>query len=125
MTIPESIKQFITWIQGFDHRILYNKDDVKEKFIFPMFHYLCYPEKCHHEYHLTKNKSGNYDIDYENAQIYFATDNVKQQNTDTALIFIKALEPEKTKLNDVIEQTRFYSNHFNTLFFIVSNGYKI
>ncbi|MEH2149994.1 hypothetical protein, partial [Nostoc sp.] len=31
----------------------------------------------------------------------------------------------KTKLNDVIEQTRFYSNHFNTLFFIVSNGYKI
>ncbi|MHC5735610.1 hypothetical protein [Nostoc sp.] len=125
MTIPESIKQFITWIQGFDHRVLSNKDDVKEKFIFPMFHYLSYPEKCHHEYHLTKNKPGNYDIDYENAQIYFATDNVKQQNTDTSLIFIKALEPEKTKLNDAIDQTRFYSNYFNTLFFIVSNGYKI
>ncbi|MBN3884329.1 MAG: hypothetical protein HWQ44_15540 [Nostoc sp. JL34] len=125
MTIPESIKQFITWIQGFDHRVLSNKDDVKEKFIFPMFHYLCYPEKCHNEYHFAKNKSGNYDINYENAQIYFATDNVKQQNTDTSLIFIKALEPEKTKLNDAIEQTRFYSNHFNTLFFIVSNGYKI
>ncbi|MEH2105187.1 hypothetical protein [Nostoc sp.] len=125
MTIPEPIKEFITWIQGFDYRVLSNKDDVKEKFIFPMFHYLCYPEKCHHEYHFKKNKSGNYDIDYENAQIYFATDNVRQQNTDTSLIFIKALEPEKTKLNDTIERTRFYSNHFNTLFFIVSNGYKI
>jgi hypothetical protein len=33
MTIPESIKQFITWIQGFDHQILRNEDDVIEKFI--------------------------------------------------------------------------------------------
>ncbi|MEH2284599.1 MAG: hypothetical protein V7K90_25300 [Nostoc sp.] len=125
MTIPESIKKFITWIQGFDHRILQNEDDVKEKFILPMFHYLCYPEICHREYSLKTYQSETYARNPEIAQIYFATDDVKQQNTDTSLIFVEAIEPHKTKLNDVIEQARFYSNHFKTLFFIVTNGYEI
>ncbi|ODG96179.1 hypothetical protein A4S05_02150 [Nostoc sp. KVJ20] len=125
MTIPESIKQFIKWIQGFDHHILQNEDDIKEKFIFPMFKHLCYPEKCHREYPLAKNKSGNYDINYDNAEIYFTTDDAKDQNTDTSLIFIKVIEPDKTKLNDAIEKARFYSNNFNPLFFVVTNGYII
>ncbi|MEH2026241.1 hypothetical protein [Nostoc sp.] len=125
MTIPESIKKFITWIQGFDHRILQNEDDVKEKFILPMFHYLCYPEICHREYSLKTYQSETYARNPEIAQIYFATDDVKQQNTDTSLIFVEAIKPYKTKLNDVIEQAKFYSNHFKTLFFIVTNGYEI
>ncbi|MEH1785104.1 MAG: hypothetical protein V7L23_05780 [Nostoc sp.] len=45
MTIPESIKQFIISIQGFDDPALQNEDNVKEKFILSMFHYLCYPER--------------------------------------------------------------------------------
>ncbi|MFN6481828.1 MULTISPECIES: type I restriction enzyme HsdR N-terminal domain-containing protein [unclassified Nostoc] len=125
MTIPESIKKFITWIQGFDHRILQNEDDVKEKFILPMFHYLCYPEKCHREYPLKTYQSKTHTKNPEVAQIYFATDDVGQQNTDTSLIFVETIEPRKTKLNDAIEQAKFYSNHFKTLFFIVTNGYEI
>jgi hypothetical protein len=54
MIIPESIKKFIRWVQGFDHHLLQNEDDVKEKFILPMFGYLCYPEKCYREYPLKK-----------------------------------------------------------------------
>ncbi|MEH2370915.1 type I restriction enzyme HsdR N-terminal domain-containing protein [Nostoc sp.] len=125
MTIPESIKKFITWIQGFDRRVLQNEDDVKEKLILPMFHYLCYPEICHREYSLKTYQSETHTKNLKIAQIYFATDDVKKQNTDTSLIFVEAIEPHKTKLNKVIEQAKFYSNHFNTLFFIVTNGYEI
>ncbi|MDZ8087614.1 MAG: hypothetical protein RMY16_18915 [Nostoc sp. DedQUE12b] len=125
MIIPESIKKFIIWIQGFDHRVLQNKDDVKEKLILPMFHYLCYPEICHREYSLKTYQSETYANNLEIAQIYFATDDIKKQNTDTSLIFVEAIEPQKTKLNEAIEQARFYSNHFKTLFFIVTNGYDI
>ncbi|MBN3895889.1 MAG: type I restriction enzyme HsdR N-terminal domain-containing protein [Nostoc sp. NOS(2021)] len=125
MTIPESIKQFITWIQGFDHRLLRNEDDVKQKLIFPMLHYLCYPEKCHREYPLKTSKSGKYGKNPEMAQIYYTTDDIDEQNTDTSIIFVVTIEPQKTKLNDAIEQAKFYSNHFKTLFFIVSNGYEI
>ncbi|WP_375476879.1 hypothetical protein [uncultured Nostoc sp.] len=125
MTIPESIKKFITWIQGFDHRVLRNEDDVKEKFILPMFHYLCYPEICHREYSLKTYQSATYAKKPEIAQIYFATDDVNKQNTNTSLIFVEAIEPQKTKLNEAIEQAKFYSNHFKTLFFIVTNGYEI
>ncbi|MEH1835256.1 MAG: hypothetical protein V7L29_25185 [Nostoc sp.] len=125
MTIPESIKQFITWIQGFDHRLLRNEDDVKEKFIFPMFQYLCYPEKCHREYPLKISKSGKYGINPKIAQIYYTTDDIEQQNTDTSLIFIAAIEPHQNKFNYSIEQAKFYNNYFKTLFFIVTNGYQI
>ncbi|MEH2328282.1 hypothetical protein [Nostoc sp.] len=125
MTIPESIKKFITWIQGFDHHVLRNEDDVKEKLILPMFHYLCYPEMCHREYSLKTYQSENYAKNPEIAQIYFATDDFKKQNTNTSLIFVEAIEPQKTQLNEAIEQAKFYSNHFKTLFFIVTNGYEI
>ncbi|MBN3924575.1 hypothetical protein [Nostoc sp. NMS4] len=125
MTIPESIKKFITWIQGFDHRILRNEDDVKKKLILPMFHYLCYPEICHREYSLKTSQSETYAENLEIAQIYFATDDSKKHNTDTSLIFVGAIKPHKTKLNEAIEQARFYSNQFKTLFFIVTNGYEI
>ncbi|BDI14558.1 hypothetical protein ANSO36C_03600 [Nostoc cf. commune SO-36] len=86
MTIPDQIKQFITWIQGFDHRILQNEDDIKEKFILPMFHYLYYPEKCHHEYSLTTNQSEKYGINYETAQIYFATDDLGKFDFEPSII---------------------------------------
>ncbi|MDZ8033007.1 hypothetical protein [Nostoc sp. DedSLP04] len=125
MTIPESIKKFITWIQGFDRRVLHNEDDVKEKLILPMFRYLYYPEICHREYSLKTYQSETHTKNPEIAQIYFATDDVKKQNTDTSLIFVKTIEPHKTKLNKAIEQAKFYSNHFNILFFIVTNGYEI
>ncbi|MEH2249676.1 hypothetical protein [Nostoc sp.] len=125
MTIPESIKKFITWIQGFDHRLLRNEDDVKEKFILPMFYYLCYPDKSHREYPLKISKSGKYGRNPEIAQIYYTTDDIKQQNTDTSLIFIEAIKPNKTQLEDAIEQAKFYSNYFKTLFFIITDGYQI
>ncbi|MEH2037651.1 MAG: hypothetical protein V7K87_15090 [Nostoc sp.] len=125
MTIAESIKKFITWIQGFDHRVLQNEDDVKKRLILPMFYYLCYPEICHREYSLKTYQSETYAKNPEIAQIYFATDDVKKQNTDTSLIFVEAIEPQQTKLNEAIEQARFYSHHFKTLFFIVTNGYDI
>lgn len=125
MTIAESIKKFITWIQGFDHRVLQNQDNVKKRLILPMFHYLCYPEICHREYSLKTYQSETHTKNPEIAQIYFATDDVKKQNTDTSLVFVEAIEPQQTKLNEAIEQARFYSNHFKTLFFIVTNGYDI
>ncbi|MCW5317986.1 hypothetical protein GTQ43_30720 [Nostoc sp. KVJ3] len=125
MTIPESIKKFIIWIQGFDHYLLRNEDDVKEKFILPMFHYLCYPEKCHREYSLKTSRAGKYGRNSEIAQIYYTTDNVDQQNTDTSLVFIKAIKPQEIKLNGAIEQAKFYSHHLNLIFFIVTNGYQI
>ncbi|MDZ7969392.1 MAG: hypothetical protein RM368_31355 [Nostoc sp. DedSLP03] len=125
MTIPESIKKFITWIQGFDHRVLHNEDEIKEKLILPMFRYLCYPEICHREYTLKTHQSETHTKNPKIAQIYFATDDVKKQNIDTSLILVEAIELYKTKLNKAIEQAKFYSNHFNTLFFILTNGSEI
>ncbi|MEH2181033.1 hypothetical protein [Nostoc sp.] len=92
MTIAESVKKFITWIQGFDHRVLRNEDDVKEKLILPMFHYLCYPEICHREYSLKTYQSETDAKNPEIAQIYFATDDIKKHNTDTSLIFVEAIK---------------------------------
>ncbi|MEH1943410.1 MAG: hypothetical protein V7L01_24760 [Nostoc sp.] len=125
MNISEPIKQFITWIQGFDHRLLRNEDDVKEKFILPMFRYLCYPDKCHREYPLETSNSGNYGINPEVAHVYYTTDNIEQQNIDTSLILIKTVEPHKSQLHEAVEQSKFYSNHFQTLLFVVTNGYEI
>ncbi|MEH2307576.1 hypothetical protein [Nostoc sp.] len=125
MTIPESIKKFITWIQGFDHRILQNEDDVKEKFILPMLHYLCYPERCRREYPLTTSKSGNYHRNTGVIQVYYSTDDINQQNINNSLIAIKAIALDETKLNEVVQQTKIYSARFSALFFIITNGYEI
>jgi hypothetical protein len=125
MIIPEPIKKFIRWIQGFDHHFLQNEDDVKEKFILPMFHHLYYPEKCYCEHPSKISKLGKYSRNSEIAQIYYATDELEQQNTDTSLVFIEIREPQKNKLNDRIDQAKFYSEYFNTLFFIITNGYEI
>ncbi|WP_392481463.1 hypothetical protein [Nostoc sp. C110] len=125
MTIPEPIKIFITWIQGFDHRILQNEDDVKEKFILPMFHYLCYPEKCRREYPLITSKSGNSHRNTGIFQVYYPTDGINQQNINNSLVVIKTIAPDETKLNDVFQQTKIYRDRFNALFFIITNGYEI
>ncbi|MFN6461866.1 MAG: type I restriction enzyme HsdR N-terminal domain-containing protein [Nostoc sp. DedVER02] len=125
MIIPEPIKKFIRWIQGFDHHLLQNEADVKEKLILPMFHHLCYPEKCYREYPLKTSKLGKYGKTSEIAQIYYATDELEQQNTDTSLVFIELREPQKNKLDDPADQAKFYSEYFNTLFFIITNGYEI
>lgn len=125
MTIPEPIKKFITWIQGFDHQILRNENDVKEKLIFPMFHYLCYPEKCYREYPLKTSKSEKYGKSPENSHIYYIQNDIQQKNTGTSLVFIKVIEPQTAKLNDAIEKYKFYINQFNPLFFIITNGYDI
>ncbi|MBC1275099.1 type I restriction enzyme HsdR N-terminal domain-containing protein, partial [Nostoc sp. UCD121] len=124
MTIPESIQKFITWIQGFDHRILQNEDDVKEKFILPMLHYLCYPERCRREYPLT-SKSGNYHRNTEFVQVYYKTNDIQQQNTNNSLMAIKAIAPNETKLNEVVQQNKSYNDNFNALFFVITNGYDI
>ncbi|MEH2326211.1 MAG: hypothetical protein V7K32_22160 [Nostoc sp.] len=125
MTIPEPIKKFITWIQGFDHRILRNEDDVKEKLISPMFRYLCYPEKCHREYPLKISKLEKYGKNPQKSHIYYIQDDIQQENTGNSLVFIKVIEPQKAKLNEPIEKCKFYINQFNPLFFIVTNGYII
>jgi hypothetical protein len=125
MSISEPLKQFIKWIQAFDYRLLETKEDIEKKFILPMFQHLCYPDKCHNKYPFIKHKAEKHGSDPENAYIYFATDDIKQQNSDTSLVLIKFTEPDQTKLNKDIEQAKYYSSHLKPIIFIVTNGYKI
>ncbi|MEA5502258.1 hypothetical protein VB735_03870 [Halotia wernerae UHCC 0503] len=126
MSIPESIKQFIKWIQTFDNRILKNEYDVEQKFILPMFQYLGYPDKYRRSKHPLKIYNSVEQVrKLENAQFYFATDDIIKQNVDTSLLIVICLEPQATNFKEATEQAKFYDNYLNPLFFMVTNGYKI
>lgn len=126
MTILESIKEFIRWIQAFEYRLLQNEDDVAKKLILPMFQYLGYPEKCRYDkYSLKIHNLENQVKNSEIEQIYFYTDEVESQNADATLILIQAQKPKKPNLNEALEQAKFYSLHLKPLFFIVTNGYHL
>ncbi|WGV24367.1 type I restriction enzyme HsdR N-terminal domain-containing protein [Halotia branconii] len=126
MSIAESIKQFIKWIQTFDNRILQNGYDVEQKFTLPMFRYLGYPDKYHcSKYPLKIDNSRVQAEKLEIAQFYFTTDDIAKQNADTSLIIIICLEPHTTNFKEATEQAKFYNKYLSPLFFIITNGYKI
>ncbi|MBH8573903.1 type I restriction enzyme HsdR N-terminal domain-containing protein [Nostocaceae cyanobacterium CENA369] len=126
MSISESIKNFIKWIQAFDNRILQNAYDVEKKFVLPLFQYLGYPDKCRQsKYPLTIHNIGINENQLEIVQIYFATDELIKQNADTSLIIVICLEPQKTDYQQAIEQAKFYSKYLNPVFFIITNGYHL
>ncbi|MFN6568283.1 type I restriction enzyme HsdR N-terminal domain-containing protein [Dendronalium sp. ChiSLP03b] len=126
MSISESIKNFIKWIQAFDNRILQNEYDVETKFVLPMFQYLGYPDKCRQsKYPLKRSNSEISEKKLEIALIYFATDNLIKQNADTSLIIVICLEPHTTNFQQAIEQAKFYSKYLNPILFLITNGYHI
>ncbi|MBE9054349.1 type I restriction enzyme HsdR N-terminal domain-containing protein [Nostocales cyanobacterium LEGE 11386] len=126
MSNSASINHFIKWIQSFDNRLLKNEDDVEKKFAVPMFQYLGYPERCRQsKYPLKIYNSGTQERNLKIAQIYFSTDNIKQQNADTSLISVICLEPNTTNFQEAIEQAKFYNKSLKLLFLFVTNGYKI
>ncbi|WP_242046129.1 MULTISPECIES: hypothetical protein [Calothrix] len=114
MSISEPIKQFSKWIQSFNYQILQNIDDVKDKFILPMFQYLGYPDV------LVKNNANS-----EINTIYFQPDIVEPNNTDTALVIINIYNPHVRNLSPAIVASRLGSFSLKTLFFIITNGYEI
>ncbi|WP_414565450.1 MULTISPECIES: type I restriction enzyme HsdR N-terminal domain-containing protein [unclassified Anabaena] len=126
MFIPNTIKQFIQWIQTFDSRTLQNETDVERKLVLPMFQYLGYSEIFRQsKYPL---KTHNYEHQAKNLKpfhIYFSTDDMVHQNAETSLFIVICLEPNITNFADAIAQGKFYSNHLKLLFFIVTNGYEI
>jgi hypothetical protein len=126
MLPADAEKRFITWIQSFDYRVLQNQDDVETEFITPMFQHLCYPDKCcSPKSSLNPQKNSNQPNKLENFRIYFSTDDVVQQNADTALIIVVNLSPNSNNFQDAIAQARFYSSYLKPLFFIITNGYQI
>ncbi|AFY43237.1 type I restriction enzyme HsdR N-terminal domain-containing protein [Nostoc sp. PCC 7107] len=126
MYIPNSLPLFIKWIQAFDIRILQTEEDVEKKFILPMFQYLGYPDLCRQsKYTLTSNNLENPAKQLKNAQIYFATDDVEQQNADTSLVIIIYLSPKTNYFQEAIAQAKFYSNYLKPLFLIITNGYSM
>ncbi|MCC5640534.1 type I restriction enzyme HsdR N-terminal domain-containing protein [Nostoc sp. CHAB 5844] len=126
MYIPDSLQLFIKWIQGFDIRILQTEEDVEKKFILPMFQHLGYPDSCRQsKYALTSNDLDNPAKQLKNAQIYFATDDVVRQNSDTSLVIIIYLSPNTQYFQESITQAKFYSTYLKPIFFIITNGYTI
>ncbi|MBD2453352.1 type I restriction enzyme HsdR N-terminal domain-containing protein [Nostoc sp. FACHB-87] len=126
MYIPDSLQLFIRWIQVFDIRVLQTEGDVEKKFILPMFQYLGYPDSYRQsKYSLTSNNSENPAKQLKNSQIYFATDDVVQQNSDTSLIIIIYLAPNTQYFSEAITQAKFYSTYLKPIFFIITNGYSL
>ncbi len=126
MNHPESIREFINWIQTFKYEIYSSLDDIRQKFILPMFEYLHYSDKYQrHQYGLTIHNSDNEVINSEIDYIYFATDNVEEQNLDTSLILVQIQGLSETNLTQTVEKTKLYSIHLQPLFFIVTNGSDI
>jgi hypothetical protein len=126
MSIPDQLELFIKWIQAFDHRLLQNEDDVETKFILPMFQYLGYPEGCRRgKYPLNAYSPGKQGRKPEIDQVYFATDEIKEQDADTSLILVEAKEPQKTNLDEAIKQAQFYDSYLEPIFLVVTNGYQI
>lgn len=126
MSLPDTIKKFLKWIQVFDYRLLNTKDDVEKKFILPLFQHLDYPEKygCS-KYALDTDNSGNSREKLENALIYFSTEDVTKQNADTSLIIVIYLELNATNFPEAIKQAKFYSLYLKPLFIFITNGYQI
>ncbi|HIK05532.1 MAG TPA: type I restriction enzyme HsdR N-terminal domain-containing protein [Trichormus sp. M33_DOE_039] len=126
MSPADAEKQFITWIQSFDYRVLQNQDDVETEFITPMFHHLCYPNKCcTKKSSLNSEKNTKQANQLENLQIYFSHDDVIHQNADTSLIIVICLSPNSNNFQEAIAQARFYSIYLRPLFFIITNGHQI
>lgn len=126
MSPADAEKQFITWIQSFDYRVLQNQDDVETEFSTPMFQHLCYPDKCCcQKSNLNPQKNSQQPNKLENVQIYFSTDDVVRQNADTALIIVILLSPNSNNFPEAIAQARFYGLYLKPLFFIITNGYQI
>lgn len=126
MSLADNQKQFITWIQSFDYRVLQSQEDVENQFIQPMFNYLCYPETCcSQKLNFNSTNPGNNANQLENLHIYFSTDEIIQQNAETALLIVIYLSPQSNNFVDAINQARFYSLYLKPLFFIITNGYQI
>ncbi|MBD2450361.1 type I restriction enzyme HsdR N-terminal domain-containing protein [Nostoc sp. FACHB-152] len=126
MYIPDSLQLFIKWIQAFDIRTLQTEEDVEKKFILPMFQHLDYPDSCRQ----SKYTLATYDLDnpakqLKNAQIYFATDDIVRQNSETSLVIIIYLSPNTQYFQEAITQAKFYSRYLKPLFFVVTNAYEI
>jgi hypothetical protein len=122
MTIPESIKQFSQWLESFEFQLLQTRDDVRKKFVLPMFQHLGYPDNfCRDKYILKNNQFGV----LEHTLIYFSTDYLEKQDVDTSLIFAQWEEPQTPDLDAAIAQAKIYNNYLKTVFFIVTDGYNI
>lgn len=127
MNKDERFKLFFSWIQGFDIRLLQNEDDVETKFILPLLSKLGYPEDCRRgkfpvkTYAPGKGKRGKYpEID----QIYFSVSESDKQNRETSLVIVEAKSPNKSEklFEKDIEQARFYGNHLEPVFLILTDG---
>ncbi|BCL39136.1 hypothetical protein [Nostoc sp. MS1] len=114
MSISNETRKFIKWIQSFDYRLLKNKDDVEINFIVPMFHYLSYPES-----YCTNTKN------IESIRIYYSTDEVLKQNSETSLIIALYIEPNSYNFSEAIERARFYSTYLKPSLFLLTNGYHV
>ncbi len=120
--------QFLAWLQAFDPYLLPNEAEVESKFVVPLFQHLGYPEGCCHlQYPLKTYEPGigkrgrKPTID----QIYFSATKQEEQGADTSLIIVEAKEPSETRLDEALEQARFYGNHLYPLFLVVTNAHRL
>ncbi|BBD61586.1 hypothetical protein NIES2109_44190 [Nostoc sp. HK-01] len=125
MYIPDSLQLFIKWIQVFDIRILQTVEDVEKKFILPMFQHLGYPDSYRQSKYALTNNLDNPAKQLKNAQIYFATDDVIQQNVSTSLVIVIYLSPNTQSFSEAINQAKFYSNYLRPLILLITNGYSL
>ncbi|MBD2353323.1 hypothetical protein H6G41_01585 [Tolypothrix sp. FACHB-123] len=126
MSISEPIKQFNQWIQSFNYQILENVDDVKNRFILPMFQYLGYPNKClKSKFTVSKYASSINSANLEINKIYLHSDVIELNNTDTAIVIIDIKNPRETNLSPAIVESSLASISVKPLFLIITNGYEI
>ncbi|WP_066379292.1 hypothetical protein [Anabaena sp. CA = ATCC 33047] len=126
MSTTDASKEFIQWIQTFDYRCLHNKEDVEKNFVIPLFRYLSYPDKCCvSKYNLNSDNQPNQEKKLEDVKIYFAHDDVAQQNAETSLIIVVFLESKANNFQSAIEQAIFHSTYLKPLLFVITNGHQI
>ncbi|HLO85412.1 MAG TPA: hypothetical protein VK203_10425, partial [Nostocaceae cyanobacterium] len=126
MTIPQSVNKFNQWLETFDLRFLQTQDDVKQELILPMFQYLGYPDTYRRDNYLfNAYPLTNQNIELQNSLIYFSTNDVELQNSETSLILVQTQAPKTRDLYQAVAESKFFLTRLKPLFFIVTNGYQI
>ena len=129
LTEDTRFDSFFVWLQAFDPSMLTNEAEVESKFVVPLLQHLGYPEKCRRPQYPLRTyepgKRGKKGRKPSIDQIYFSTGEPQKQTADTSLLIVEAKEPGEMRLGEALGQARFYGQHLNPLFLVVTNARRL
>ncbi len=114
------------WANTFDPSLLQSEDDVETKFALPFFRLLGYTDEYRRgKYPIAAYQPRRPGRKTEIDQIYFSVSDPGKQSAKTALLLVEAKKAQERDLEDAIQQAKYYGNHLEPLFLVVTNGSQV